>query len=66
MKLDDVTKVFERSLNELSDENVVHICLLYLLENGINGWLPKQPVTQQYFALLSNLEELNRYHVVNL
>lgn len=40
VKLDDVMNVFNHSLNDLSDKDAVHVCLLYMLEKGFNGgWL---------------------------
>ena len=37
VKPDDVRNVFEHSLNDLSKEDVVRICFLYMLEKGLNG-----------------------------
>lgn len=36
VKLKVVSDVFKGSLNDLSDEDVVHICLIYLLEKVFN------------------------------
>lgn len=63
MKLNDVVDVFKHSLNELSDEDVVCVCLLYLLKKGFSGRLPRQPVIDDYFSFLSNLDEFKRYKV---
>lgn len=65
-KLEHVMKLFKHSLNDLSDEDEVCVCLLYLLEKGFNGRLDKQPILEEYFALVSDLDEFSRYHVVNL
>ena len=64
VKLHHVTNVFQHSLNELSYEDIVHVYLIYMLEKGFNGRLAKQPVTEEYFVLLSNLDEFNGYNVV--
>ena len=41
VKFDDIITVFKRSINELSDEDLVRVCLLYLLQKGVNERLPK-------------------------
>lgn len=55
-KLEHVMKLFKHSLNDLSDEDEVCVCLLYLLEKGFNGQLPCQLVIKEYFSLLSNID----------
>lgn len=42
VKFKDVIDVFEASLNDISDEDVVCVCLIYLLEKGFNGCLHRQ------------------------
>ncbi|XP_052619612.1 uncharacterized protein LOC111878296 [Lactuca sativa] len=64
VKLDDVKNVFDHSLNDLSDEDMISVYLLYLLEKGFNGRLAKQHVLEGYFALVSDFDEFNKYHVV--
>ena len=66
IKLEDVSKVFEHSLNDLLDEDAVHVCLLYLLEKGSNGRLAKQLVFREYLALVSDVDEFNKFLVVHL
>lgn len=38
VKLEHVVDMFENSLNDFSDADTVHICLLYMLKTGFNGW----------------------------
>lgn len=66
VKLDDVINVFNHSFNDLLDEDVVCVFLLYQLEKGLNDRLIKEPILKEYFILVSNIDEFKRYHVVNL
>lgn len=66
MKLEHVVDVFDNSLIELSNEDAVRVCLLYILEKDFNECLPRQHVINEYFSFLWNLDEFNKYHVVNL
>lgn len=58
--------MFEKSLNDLSEEDAVRVYLLYLLDKGFNGRLKKQHVLEEYFSLLSNIDEIKKYHVAIL
>lgn len=66
VKLKDVIDVFEGSLIDISNEDAICVCLIYLLEKGSNGWLLRQPMKDDYFSLVSNLDEFNMYNVIIL
>lgn len=66
IKLEHVVNVFETSLHELSDNDTFHMCLLYLLEKVFNDRLPRHPMKEEYLGLVSNFDDFNRYHVLNL
>lgn len=40
VSLENINNVFNKSVYDLLDEDVVCVCSLYLLEKGFNSWLP--------------------------
>lgn len=58
--------MFDGAFNELSNEDVVRVCILYLLEKSFNGRLSRQSMKDETLDLVSNLDEFNGYRVANL
>nr|KAJ0210926.1 hypothetical protein LSAT_V11C400189790 [Lactuca sativa] len=52
VSMDDLTNVFNNSLYQLSNEDVVRVSLLYMLEQGFSEKYPRQPVTNERMALV--------------
>nr|KAJ0203728.1 hypothetical protein LSAT_V11C500265210 [Lactuca sativa] len=61
MCMDDLTNVLNNSLHQLSNEDVVRVSMLYMLEQGFLGKYMRQPVINERMWLVSNLQEFNRY-----
>nr|KAJ0186814.1 hypothetical protein LSAT_V11C900479840 [Lactuca sativa] len=60
--MDDLTNVFNNSLRQLSNEDVVRVSLVYMLKQGFLGKYPQQPVTNEHMTLISNLQKFNRHN----
>nr|KAJ0193079.1 hypothetical protein LSAT_V11C800403720 [Lactuca sativa] len=56
----DLTHLFNNILHQLSNEDMVRVSLLYMLEQGFLGKCPRQLVTNECMTLVSNLQEFNR------
>nr|KAJ0210735.1 hypothetical protein LSAT_V11C400178920 [Lactuca sativa] len=61
VSMDDLTNVFNMSHHQLSNEDVVRVSLIYMLEQGFLGKYLRQPVTNEHIAVVSNLQEFNRF-----
>nr|KAJ0206442.1 hypothetical protein LSAT_V11C500228890 [Lactuca sativa] len=55
VSMDDLMDIFNKSLHQLSNENVVRVSLLYILEQGFLGKYPRQLVNNERTTLVSNL-----------
>lgn len=56
----DVIWVFNNLLHQLFDEDAVRVSLLLMLENKFSGRYPKQPLHDEYIALVFDLDQINR------
>lgn len=61
VRLDDVMHVFINLLHQLDDAGTMKVSLLCILDHIFFGKYPRQPITEEILALVSNLEELKRY-----
>nr|KAJ0203492.1 hypothetical protein LSAT_V11C500246710 [Lactuca sativa] len=48
----DLMHVFNNLLHQLSNEDVVRVSLMYMLEQGFLGEYPRQPVTNEHMTLV--------------
>nr|KAJ0223557.1 hypothetical protein LSAT_V11C200086270 [Lactuca sativa] len=53
--------MFNNLLHQLSNEDVVRVSLLYMLEQRFLGKYLRHPVINERLTLVSNLDEVNRY-----
>nr|KAJ0191856.1 hypothetical protein LSAT_V11C800419220 [Lactuca sativa] len=51
----NLINVFNNLLHQLSNEDVVRVSLLYMLEQGLLEQYPRQPATNEHMAFVSNL-----------
>nr|KAJ0195556.1 hypothetical protein LSAT_V11C700373650 [Lactuca sativa] len=55
----DLMHVFNDLPHQLGDADAIRVSLLYMLEQGFLGKHPRQPVTNERLAIISNLGEFN-------
>lgn len=62
----NINQVFNNSLHRLSNSNNVEVFPLYMLKQGFCSRYLRQPVHDEYLALVSNLDDFNMYKVIQI